>query len=79
MVGTIVYLFFSFLVSSIFVILGISQVNSSEPVSINSGEKPPEPEELISVKEWNQKHGRNFIIYGFLLFLTMVVFGIIFL
>ena len=78
MAGTIVYVFISFLVSSIFVILGISQIHSSEPVGINTGEKPPKPEELISVKEWNQKHGRNFIIYGCLLFLTMILFWILF-
>lgn len=76
MTGTIIYLVISFLVSLVFVILGIRQVHSKEPVGINTGEKPPKAEELISVTEWNHKYGRNFIVYGCLLFLTLVLFGI---
>ena len=76
MAAAIIYLSISFLVSLIFVIIGIVQVHAKEPVSINTGEKPPKAEELISVEVWNRKHGRNFIIYGCLLFITMVLFGI---
>lgn len=76
MTGTIIYLVISLLVSLVFVILGISQVHSKEPVGINTGEKSPKAEELISITEWNHKHGRNFIVYGCLLFLTLVLFGI---
>lgn len=76
MAASIIYLSISFLVSLIFVIIGIVQVHAKEPVGINTGEKPPRAEELISVTEWNHKHGRNFIVYGCLLFLTLVLFGI---
>ncbi len=76
MATSIIYLSISFLVSLIFVIIGIVQVHAKEPVSINTGEKPPKAEELVSVTEWNRKHGRNFIIYGCLLFLTLVLFEI---
>lgn len=74
MAGEIIYLVISFLVSMIFVILGIVQYKSKTPVSINTGEKPPKEDELTDMKEWNHKHGRNFIIYGCALFLTLTVF-----
>lgn len=74
MIGTIIYLVISFLVSLIFIILGINQYRSEKPVTINTGEKPPREEELISVSEWNHRHGRNFIIFGCAIFLTMSVF-----
>lgn len=74
MAGEIIYLVISFLVSMIFVILGIVQYKSKTPVSINTGEKPPREDELTDMKEWNHKHGRNFIIYGCALFLTLTVF-----
>lgn len=76
MAAAIIYLSISFLVSLIFVIIGIVQVHAKEPATINTGEKPPKAEELASVTEWNRKHGRNFIVYGCLLFITMVLFGI---
>lgn len=75
MAETIIYLVISFLVSLIFVVLGISQYNSEKPVSLNTGEKPPCEDELTDVLEWNHKHGTNLIIYGGVLFLTLFVFG----
>ena len=74
MAETIIYLVISFLVSLIFVVLGISQYNSEKPVSLNTGEKPPCEDELTDVLEWNHKHGKNFIIYGCVLFLTLSAF-----
>lgn len=74
MAATIIYLVISFLVSSIFVILGVRQFKSKTPVSLNTGETPPREEELLDMVEWNHKHGRNMIIYGCLLFITMSVF-----
>ena len=74
MAETIIYLVISFLVSLIFVVLGISQYNSEKPVSLNTGEKPPCEDELTDVLEWNHKHGINLIIYGGVLFLTLSAF-----
>lgn len=74
MAETIIYLVLSFLVSLIFVVLGISQYNSEKPVSLNTGKKPPCEDELTDVLEWNHKHGINLIIYGGVLFLTLSVF-----
>ena len=74
MAGIIIYLVISFLTSLIFVVLGISQYKSEKPVSLNTGEKPPCKDELTDVLEWNRKHGKNLIIYGCVLFLTLSVF-----
>lgn len=74
MAATIVYLTISFLVSLIFVILGIRQYRSQTPVTINSGLTPPKPEELTSVSEWNHRHGRDFILFGCALFVTLAAF-----
>ena len=74
MAETIIYLAISFLVSLIFVVLGIRQYNSEKPVSLNTGEKPPCEDELTDVLEWNHKHGKNLIIYGGMLFLTLSAF-----
>jgi len=73
--ATIVYLVISLLVSLVFIILGISQYRAEKPVAINTGEKAPREDELISVTEWNHRHGRNFIILGCVLFITQAVFG----
>ena len=75
MAATIIYLVISLLVSLIFIILGIRQYKAEEPVSINTGEKPPREDELTSVAEWNHRHGRNFIIFGCMLFITLSAFG----
>lgn len=75
MAAAIIYLVISLLVSLIFIILGIRQYEAEKPVAINTGEKPPREEELTSVAEWNHRHGRNFIIFGFALFITLSVFA----
>jgi hypothetical protein len=57
--------------------LGIQQYKSKKPVSINTGEKPPREDELISVTKWNHRHGRNFILYGCMLFISLLIFGVL--
>ena len=74
MTATIIYLVISLLVSLIFIILGIRQSRAEKPVTINTGEKPPHEDELTSVAEWNHRHGRNFIAFGCILFITQSVF-----
>lgn len=74
MAGTILYLIISFFVSLIFVVLGISQYNSEKPISMNTGEEPPCEDELTDVLEWNHKHGKNLIIFGAVIFLTLSTF-----
>lgn len=74
MTATIIYLVISLLVSLIFIILGIRQYRSEKPVTINTGEKPPREDELTSITEWNHRHGKNFIIFGCALFITLSVF-----
>lgn len=74
MAATIIYLVISLLVSLVFIMLGIRQYRAEKPVTINTGEKPPREDELTSVIEWNHRHGRNFIIFGCLLFITLSVF-----
>ena len=39
------------------------------------GRKPPRENELTSVAAWNHRHGRNFIILGCALFITLSVFA----
>lgn len=75
MAATIIYLLISLLVSLVFIILGIRQYRAEKPVVINTGEKPPREDELTSVTEWNHRHGRNFIILGCMLFITLSVFA----
>lgn len=74
MAGTIIYLVISSLVSLIFIVLGVNQFRSKVPVALNTGEVPPREDELTDMSEWNHKHGRNLIIYGCALFVTMSVF-----
>jgi len=74
MAGTIMGIVLFALVSSIFIILGIVQYRSKVPVFINTGEKPPREDELTDMTEWNHKHGRNFVIYGCMLFVTGTFF-----
>lgn len=74
MAAIIIYLVISLLVSLIFIILGIRQYRAKKPVTINTGEKPPREDELTSVTEWNHRHGRNLIIFGCALFITLSVF-----
>ena len=68
-----IYLVISLLVSLIFIILGIRRYRAEKPVAINTGEKPPREDELTSVTEWNHRHGRNFIILGCALFITLSI------
>lgn len=75
MAGTIVYLTIAFLVCLGFVLLGIRQYRAKKPVTINTGKKPLREEELTSVAEWNRRHGRNFIILGCSMFLTLSGFA----
>lgn len=75
MTAAIIYLVISLAVSLIFIILGIKQYRAEKPVAINTGEKPPREDELTSVAEWNRRHGRNFIIFGCALFITLSVFA----
>ncbi len=74
MAAIIIYLVISLLVSLIFILLGIRQYKAEKPVTINTGEKPPREDELTSVTEWNHRHGRNLIIFGCALFVTLSVF-----
>lgn len=74
MAEIIVFLVISFMVSFVFVLLGINQFRSKVPVSLNTGETPPKEHELIDMLEWNHKHGRNLIIFGCVLFITLSVF-----
>ena len=74
MAATIIYLAISLFVSLIFIVLGIKQYRAEKPVAINTGEKPPSEDELTSVAEWNHRHGRNLIIFGCVLFITLSVF-----
>ena len=75
MAATIMYLVISLLVSLAFIVLGIGQYRAEKPVTINTGEKPPLEDELTSVAGWNHRHGRNLIIFGCALFITLSVFG----
>ena len=75
MAGIIMYLTISFLISLVFILLGIRQYRAKKPVTINTGEKAPREEELTSVAEWNHRHGRNFMILGCALFLTLSAFA----
>ena len=73
MAATIIYLIISSLVSLIFIVLGIKQYRAEKPVVINTGETSPREDELTSVAAWNHRHGRNFIILGCALFITLSV------
>lgn len=75
MAETIIYVVICTIVAMIFVILGIYQCRAKDPVTINTGETPPIAEDIVDVKLWNQKHGRNFIILGIMLWCTFVVGG----
>ena len=75
MAAAIIYLGISLVCSLIFIILGIWQYRAEKPVGINTGEEPPRADELTSVTEWNHRHGRNLIILGCMLFITLAVVG----
>ena len=75
MAGTIIYFVISVLVSMVFIILGVHQFRSDVPVALNTGETPPRKDELTDMLEWNHKHGRNLVVYGGMLFLTMTAYS----
>ena len=74
MISTIIYLGISLLVSLTFILLGISQYRAKTPVTINTGEILPREDELTSVEKWNHQHGKNMILFGCMLFMTLSVF-----
>ena len=74
MAETIIFLVISLIVSLIFILLGIKQYRSRAPVALNTGEKPPREDELTDMLEWNHKHGRNLILFGCELFITLTIF-----
>lgn len=51
-------------VSFVMVTIGISQVNSKNPVGFYTYEKAPKAEQILDVKQWNKKHGFMWILYG---------------
>ena len=61
------------LVSMIFIIIGISQIRSKEPVGFYSGEKPPKTEQLLDMAVWNKKHGYMWIIYGLAIIASFII------
>ncbi|MCI5902080.1 MAG: hypothetical protein MRZ74_06105 [Blautia sp.] len=65
-IGLVIYL----AVASFMTGIGISQLRSKKPVAFYSNEKPPKEEELSDVKAWNQKHGRMWVLYGFIILVS---------
>jgi hypothetical protein len=74
MAEIIIYMVISGLTSFIFIIIGITQSRSAVPVGFYSGEKPPCIEDVTDVHNWNKQHGKNWIIFGIILFATLTVF-----
>ncbi|MCM1541920.1 MAG: hypothetical protein NC121_11750 [Blautia sp.] len=77
MAGYIINSVVGCLVGLIFVLLGVSQCRSKFPVAMNTGEKPPRPEQLSDVKAWNQGHGRALIGFGIAIAATVGVFPVL--
>lgn len=77
MAEIIIYMVIFTLVSLIFVALGILQYRAKEPVAINTGEKPPEAQQLTDVALWNHKHGLNLIIFAIMLWITGAIFPVV--
>lgn len=61
------------LVSIIFIIIGVSQIRSKEPVGFYSGVKPPKKEELMDMGAWNKKHGCMWIGYGLAFIIAFII------
>ena len=57
------------LVGCVMLSIGIVQYRKSGPVGFYSGEKPPRPDELTDVTEWNHKHGMLWMGFGLSIFL----------
>lgn len=62
-----------------FIMIGIgnAQLKSETPVGFYSGEKPPRPEDVTDVKQWNRKHGIMWILYGVAMICAHLVIGFI--
>ena len=73
----IILITISLLTGMIFIILGICQCRSRSPVSLNTGEKPPKPEQLSDVKAWNAGHGTALIMFGIAIAFTCSIFPVI--
>lgn len=65
------------MVGMIFLILGIRQCKSKLPVAMNTGEKPPKPEQLSDVRAWNAGHGRALIKFGIAIAFTVGIFPVV--
>ncbi|MCM1216031.1 MAG: hypothetical protein NC331_10795 [Lachnospiraceae bacterium] len=77
MAGYIINIVVGCLVGLIFILLGICQCRSESPVGMNTGEKPPRPEQLSDVKAWNQGHGRALIRFGIVIAVTVGAFPLL--
>ena len=74
MISTIIYLAIALLVSLTFILFGISQYKNKKPVMINTEEIPPREDEITSVEKWDHQHGKNLILFGCMLFMTLSIF-----
>lgn len=61
------------LVSMIFIIIGILQIRSKEPIGFYTGEKPPKKEQLWDMGVWNKKHGCMWIVYGLSIIASFII------
>jgi len=61
------------LASMIFIVIGISQIRSKEPVGFYTGEKPPKKEQLLDMGAWNKKHGCMWIVYGLSIIAAFII------
>ena len=69
------YLFGNFIISfSYFYHTWNKAVQGQKTGNNQHGRKPPHEDELTSVAEWNHRHGRNFIAFCCILFITQSVF-----
>jgi len=71
--GEIIGCFIYGLVALIMIGIGIANLKSKKPVGFYSGEKPPTKDELTDWEEWNKKHGRMWIIYGCIIFISYFI------
>lgn len=65
------------IVSGIMIGIGVSQMKSKNPVSMNTGEKPPRKDELTDVGEYNKKHGLMWILYGSSIICSYLIAGLL--
>ncbi len=61
-----------FFVGIIFIVIGIYTYKMKKPCGFWSGETPPKNEDVYNVKEYNNKHGIMWIIYGVSVFIASV-------